>query len=234
MRNLAVDYLKFTAVLCIVVDHFIEVFYGFNWLIWLLGAFGVSLFVYSAGFLAAKTNMENFSVKQYMLKRFLRLYPLYLVASVLVIAYSNIPISQQLSSVFMIYPIFWFVPIILLFYFFYGLFRVNVPLFRVAVSLYYVVLIAVSVYVGMLGDFRQVLFNLYWLFLLGLFFIGANAKLEFKLPDWCFVKTISGYSYHIYLFQAPFLIALSTVGLIGFAYVGLAVAVFFGLKKAVV
>lgn len=233
-RCVAVDYLKFAAVLLIILDHVIEVFVGFNYAIWLMGAVGVGLFVYVSGFLAKESNGNKpFNARRYLSCRLLKLYPLYLLASILALANSSLPLERQLSNLFLVYPLFWFVPLIIIMYCLFTLYRVNRVAFYVAIIVYVDLLLYVAVYAVNLSRYDlAATVGLYWIVLLTVFFAGVYTKrLNWKLPRFSFIETVSVYTYPIYLFQGVYIYAVKEVGVyVGLAYVGLAILAFTGLK----
>ena len=230
-HNVAVDYIKFFAVILIILDHAIEVFIGFSYYIWVLGAVGVCLFVFVSGFLAKSSNThEVFSFKHYILKRFLKLYPLYLLASLLQFAFMDFTVEIQLSKLLMINGMhLWFTPMILLMYCMFALRKAYPRVFPFAVAVYIIYYLAVTFGCLYVGDWNGVFTTgLYWLILLGVFFAGVHVKkLNWKLPQSPLIQTVAAYTYPIYLFQYPFIFAIQGVGLgVGLTYVGLALLVF--------
>jgi peptidoglycan/LPS O-acetylase OafA/YrhL len=231
-HSVTVDYLKLLAVVCIVVDHLIELAVGFNWGIWCLGAFGVGLFVYVSGFLSKTSVGEIFNAKQFMLKRFVKLYPLYLLVSVFSFSMQPTELTLQLSNVFMIYPVFWFVPFITALYALFVVSKINIKVFRLLCLSYVIGLTGSAFYFYSLGNGSQTLFNLYWVALLGVFFIGVKtSRLNLKLPSSALLQTIGAYSYPIYLFQVVFIDAALKTGLaVSLLYVVLALSCYVGVK----
>ena len=230
-HNVAVDYIKFFAVLLIIIDHAVEVFIGFSYYIWVLGAVGVCLFVYVSGVLATQSNTGKiFNPKQYILGRFVKLFPLYLLACLLQYAFLSYPVEFQFTRLFMVNAChLWFVPMILLMYGMFTVYKSYPRVFPYIVAAYVVYYVAVTMSYLWIGDYNGVFtVGLYWLILLAVFFVGVKSKpLKWKLPPSLFVHTVAAYSYPIYLFQYPFIFAIQGVGLVtGLTYVGLALLVF--------
>jgi peptidoglycan/LPS O-acetylase OafA/YrhL len=213
------------------VDHAIEVFIGFSYYIWVLGAVGVCLFVFVSGFLAKESNGKHaFNPKEYLLKRFVKLFPLYLLACLLQYAFLAYPVEFQVTRLFMVNAAhLWFVPMILLMYGLFVVYKAYPRVFPLAVAVYILYYVGVTVGCLWVGDWNGVFtVGLYWLILLGVFFSGVKCKaLKWKLPSNPLISLVSSYSYPIYLFQYPFIFAIQGVGLVtGLTYVGLALLVF--------
>ena len=238
-HNVAVDYIKFFAVLLIIIDHAVEVFIGFSYYIWVLGAVGVCLFVYVSGVLATQSNTGKiFNPKQYILGRFVKLFPLYLLACLLQYAFLSYPVEFQFTRLFMVNAChLWFVPMILLMYGMFTVYKSYPRVFPYIVAAYVVYYLAVTVGSLCIGDYNGVFtVGLYWLILLAVFFVGVKSKpLKWKLPPSLFVHTVAAYSYPIYLFQYPFIFAIQRVSLeMGLLYVGFAVLAFVLIKRELV
>ena len=234
-HNVAVDYLKFIAVLLIILDHAVEVFIGFSYYIWVLGAVGVCLFVFVSGFLAKESNGKHaFNPKEYLLKRFVKLFPLYLLACLLQYAFLAYPVEFQVTRLFMVNAAhLWFVPLIMLMYVMFALRKAYPRIFQFAVAGYVVYYVAVTMSCLWIGDYNGVFTTgIYWLILLAVFFFGVHVKkLNWKLPQSPLIQTVAAYTYPIYLFQYPFIFAIQRVSLeMGLLYVGFAVLAFVLIK----
>jgi hypothetical protein len=237
-RLITVDYLKFLAVLLIIIDHSLEKTIGFLWSLWIVGAVGVSLFVFVSGFLAETSNKSKlFSLKQYMTRRFAKLFPLYLLASVLMFGFHNSTVSLEvmLGNIVFVNSLFWFVPLILVLYLLFGLSKVKRELFVLGVSGYVFSCLVKAVLSVIWGDYQSIVMCGYWVFLLWLFFKGASVKtVSWKLPKLFLVEFVSSYSYPIYLLQAVFIGCVLNIGAsIGLLYVCLAFIVWLGLSRQV-
>lgn len=226
MRFVLVDWLKFVAVLLIIVDHSLEKVTGFMWELWIVGAVGVGLFVFTSGFLNKPVGAGFKDFKVYLQKKVLKLLPLFLLASLLMFGFrDSVSLNALVGNLFFVGCLFWFVPLILGFYLLNGLRLIDARLFKVGVGCYVggcLVKAGLSIF---LFDWNGLIMGLYWLCLLALFLFGVQVKsVPDLLPRNVFVEKISGFSYPIYLFQSVFIDSVLHVGVyVGLLYVGLAV-----------
>ncbi len=224
----AVDYLKVLGIILVIIEHSIIFFIPtdliFSFPIWLIGVAGVGLFAYSSGYLAKATSSENFNPRKYLVKRFFRLYPLYLLALVLSFGLTpGLTLNFKIFSLFLLQSFdsggaawfaLWFVPFIMLCYVFFSVYRVNNQLFKVIMAIFAVAFISVICLFA--TSISMIIFALELPVMIFVFFLGARTAhipLKFKKAP-TIIKKLSRLAYPIYLFQYPFFIAMQQNGLV--------------------
>ncbi len=224
----AVDYLKVIGVILVLIEHSIifsvPLSSVFQWPVCLIGITGVALFAYTAGFLAKATSNDNFNPVKYVIKRFFRLYPLYLIALVLTFGVTpGLTSSYKISSLFLLQSLstggtawfsLWFVPFIMLCYVFFSIYMVNKLSFKIAISIFTVAFILEFMQFATSPSLIVCALELPVMLLV--FFVGVRTvhmplKIE-KAP--AITRKLSRLTYPIYLFQYPFFVAISQSGLV--------------------
>lgn len=178
------DTLRFLSIILILLCHTISILQSTNYsslmsvISNLFGNIGTSFFFYLSGFLIAENNKTNFSIKIFLYKRFLNIYPLYLIYILIFQNYSvqNFLIYlfgiQQILNIDPVNPL-WFVSTILFYYFIFIILK-KLNNIKICSLIIFSFMILLNQYANIIHKY-SILY--YWIFIFGIF------TSEYKLFD---------------------------------------------------
>lgn len=208
-RQVEVDILKAVAIIAILIGHLrqylaIEATTLTTLLASTFGYFGLSLFIFVSGYslMIRKPRFDHPSdLRKFLVKRVSRIYPLYWIVLVLLLAFNALPNSDLLGTIIIFsgfqilvypvlvqFPVYWFVSAIIVFYLMFPVILYAAQKmqsrFEVSVLLVSSILFAGLVSINLLfGTIDISIFLYFWLFVSGIL-IGNKVKLsDIKRPQ---------------------------------------------------